>query len=84
MDDNYDSFPSVVIQGILYEDGSSLEIITSWKLTDQARGTKTGTKVYNKRDASGALEWKATLTASFTYKGTSATCTSVPLSLKMA
>ena len=73
----------VMIQEILYEDGSSLEIITSWKLTDQDRGTKTGTKVYNKRDASGALEWKATLTASFTYNGTSATCTSASCSVSI-
>ena len=73
----------VMIQEIHYEDGSSLEIITSWNSTAQDRGTKTGTKVYNKRDASGALEWKATLTASFTYNGISATCTSASCSVSI-
>lgn len=73
----------VMVQEIHYEDGSTLEIITSWKPTAQDRGTKTGTKVYNKRDASGALEWKAMLTASFTYTGTSATCTSASCSVSI-
>ena len=69
------------IQRIVYADGSSLEIITAASESVRAVNTKTGTRIYNKRTASGALEWTAALTATFTYNGTTATCTSASCSV---
>lgn len=62
------------ISYIYYEDGNWLEIIITESLS-RASGTKTGTKTFNYKDSNGNLCWTATLRGTFTYTGTSATCT---------
>lgn len=75
-----ESKPNIAnVQVILLEDGASIEIIT--EIMNQGRGTVTGTKVYNKRDSDNNLDWTAKLTATFTYNGSSATCTSASCSV---
>lgn len=63
------------VQIIQYEDGSSLLIITDSSQLGRSSNTKTGTRVYIRNDTSGTAQWKATLTATFTYNGTTSTCT---------
>lgn len=41
----------------------------------RAINTTSGSKIYVYRNSSGSEEWRATLTGTFTYNGTSATCT---------
>ena len=60
---------------IWFEDGSSMEFIIL-ENTSRASGTKTGTKQATYRDSTGEVCWIATLTGTFTYTGTSSTCTS--------
>lgn len=62
-----------------YPDGSytTTEII---RLGSRASGSTSGSKVSNYYDSKGNLCWKATLTGSFTYTGSSATCTSAGIS----
>ena len=64
-----------ISQRILYTDGSSLEIYTATVENSRDRGTKTGSRTYTKKDSSGEIEWKATLTATFFYTGSNAACT---------
>lgn len=60
---------------INFDDGSymTVEIITS---ETRASGSKTGAKQYTYYDSSSVAQWKAVLTGTFTYTGSSATCTS--------
>lgn len=41
----------------------------------RATNTKTGTRVITSKNADGTIDWKAVLTGTFTYNGTTATCT---------
>ena len=58
-----------------YADGSYL-VTTITESVSRASGTKTQSKAQSYYDSSDNLEWKITLTGTFTYNGTSATCTS--------
>lgn len=63
------------IETIHFEDGSYATIeITSNEV--RASGSKTGSKSYTYYNSDSVRQWKATLTGSFTYTGSSATCTS--------
>lgn len=63
------------IETIHFEDGSfaTIEFTSS---NARASGSKTGSKSYNYYNSNSERQWKATLTGSFTYTGSSATCTS--------
>lgn len=63
-----------VEQIVRYDDGSCLVISIESVPTRASKITKS--KVYTYRDENGNTDWKITLTGSFTYDGTSATCTS--------
>lgn len=60
---------------IHFEDGCFLTISIE-EYASRAASTKSGRKTYTYRDANGVELWNAVLTASFTYTGTSSTCTS--------
>lgn len=47
------------------------------KVSARATTYRDGTKVYTHYSSSGTVEWRATMRATFTYTGSSATCTSV-------
>lgn len=78
---------------IYYSDGSSL-VISQAKEADQgaflqsnsalASGTKSGQRTYTFRDSDGNVCWVATLTANYTYNGTSASCTSASCSVTIS
>ena len=62
-----------------YPDGSytTTEVIQAGS---RASGGTTGSKVKKHYNSNGSLMWKVTLTGSFTYTGSSATCTSSSIS----
>lgn len=70
--------PSIIV----FEDGSYIEI-TVEVITGRATNTKNGYKTYSYYDASNNLEWQAKLSASFTYNGTTSTCTSASCSVSI-
>lgn len=62
-------------ENIIYlEDGSYLEITISEGVS-RAAGTKSGSKTVVYRDSNSAEQWRVVLSGTFTYTGTSATCT---------
>lgn len=63
------------LETIYFEDGSymTVEIVA---IETRAFGSKSGSKPYTYYGANGNALWKATITGSFTYTGSSATCTS--------
>lgn len=65
---------------ITFDDGSyiKVELIES---SARATNSKSGQKVYNYYDADSNLDWKAVLTANFTYTGSTSTCTSASCSV---
>lgn len=64
-----------LLEVVEYEDGSYLEIsVQSIQL--RASGSVTKTKNYIYHNTDGTSAWKISLTGSFTYTGSSATCTS--------
>lgn len=67
---------------IVFEDGSYIEIIVE-VIAGRATNTKNGYKTYSYYDASNNLEWQAKLSASFTYNGTTSTCTSASCSVSI-
>lgn len=60
---------------IHFDDGSYI-VETIDIAQSRASGTKTGTKSQTYYGSAGDSEWKAVLTGTFTYTGSSATCTS--------
>ena len=61
-----------------YEDGSySVATVKRIDTAARASGTVTGATEVEHYSASGTLEWTASLTATFSYTGSSARCTSV-------
>ena len=63
-----------------FEDGSYI-IDTIEMSGGRASGSIQGTRTKSYYDNSGNLDWKAVLTGTFTYNGTSATCTSSSVSV---
>ena len=63
-------------EDIIYMDDGSYIIVTIDSMDTRASGSKTGSKSYNFYSSNDELEWKAVLSGTFTYNGTSATCTS--------
>lgn len=63
------------VETIYFEDGSymTVELIRNWS---RASSSVTGSKPSTYYNSDGVAQWKAVLTGSFTYTGSSATCTS--------
>lgn len=59
---------------IILEDGSYFTVEIE-ELGQRASGTKSGTKTYTYNSSSGTALWKAVVSGTFTYTGSSATCT---------
>lgn len=64
-----------LLEIIRYEDGSYLEITLEAAPQTRASGSLTKTKNYTFTNSNGVAEWKISLTGSFTYTGTTSTCT---------
>ena len=59
---------------IYFEDGSYITVTLS-ETQARASGTKSGSKTYRSYTSDGTEEWRAVLSGTFTYTGSSATCT---------
>ena len=71
----FGAFAEFQSDDIIYlEDGSYISISIEEAQT-KASGTRTGSKTYNHYNSADELLWKAVLTGTFTYNGTSAACT---------
>ena len=72
-----DEAPAITSQTTeVFADGS-YGVITVIDLPVKASGTVSKTKSYSYYDSGNTLQWTVSLTAMFTYTGTSATCTAV-------
>lgn len=71
---------SVEEEIIYLEDGQYL-VITITESLSRATNSKTGAKMIEWKDTDGALLWKAVLSGTFTYNGTTATCTASSVSV---
>lgn len=67
-------FASTVEDVVYFEDGSYIEVQLEQKEA-RASGSKTGNKTYTYKASDGTAQWKAVLTGTFTYTGSSSTCT---------
>ena len=67
---------------IYLEDGSyiTVELVV---MDTRATNTKTGSKIYRYKDSDGVELWSATLTGTFSYTGSSATCTASSVSVSI-
>ena len=65
---------------IIYLDDGSYFIVEIEEASSRATNSKTATKNYTYYNTGNVAQWKISLTASFTYDGTSATCTSTSTS----
>ena len=67
---------------IYLEDGSyiTIELVV---MESRATNTKTGSKIYRYKDSDGVELWSATLTGTFSYTGSSATCTASSVSVSI-
>ena len=67
---------------IYLEDGSyiTIELVV---MESRASGSKSGYKTYRYKDSDGVELWNATLTGSFSYTGSSATCTASSVSVSI-
>lgn len=49
-------------------------LVSITEVTSRAANTKTASKTFSFKNEDGTVQWKAVLTGSFTYNGTTATC----------
>ena len=70
-------------QIICFEDGSYITVEIS-EIETRANSTKSGKKTYVYNSSSGDEQWRAVLSGTFTYTGTTATCTASSGSVTIA
>lgn len=70
------------VETILFDDGSyaTIEIICSGT---RLSGSKTGSKTYTYYNSDSVMQWKVTLTGSFTYNGASSMCTDSDITIDL-
>ena len=71
----YASQEQELLEVVRYEDGSYLEITLEAAPQTRASGSLTKTKNYTRVNTEGTTQWKISLTGTFTYTGTTSTCT---------
>lgn len=63
-------------ENIIHLDNGYYVVVEIISMDNRATSVKSGSKVYTCKDSNGAEQWRATLYGTFTYTGTSSTCTS--------
>ena len=61
----------------MLENGDYIETIITYYETNSRVATKSGSKTSNYKNSSGEIMWSVTVYGSFTYNGTTSSCTSV-------
>lgn len=74
-------FAEEMKENITYLENGSYIIDTIVLFKGRASGSISGSRTKSYYDANGNLDWKAVLNGSFTYTGSSATCTSSSVSV---
>lgn len=69
------------VEDIIYFENGDYVVITQQTISTHATGTKTVSKTHTYRNSDGDDLWAGKLTATFTYTGTSATCTAASCSV---
>ena len=69
---------------MIYLETGAYIVITIQESGGRASGTKSGTARYDYYGSDGVKQWTATLNGTFTYNGTSATCTSSSCSVSIS
>ncbi len=69
-----DSEPST-IQSVIQLDSGDCIIISDPIIISVQRGVVSGEKYYSYKNSDGVVQWRATLSGTFSYNGSSATCT---------
>lgn len=69
------------VGNVIYFDDGSYMVEQIFVIQSRASGTVTGDKIDTYYSSNGTALWKAVLTGSFTYSGTSSTCTSSSVSV---
>lgn len=67
----------------IYFDDGSFAIIEIASDESRASGSKTGSKSYTYYNSDNEIQWKVTLTGSFTYTGTNSTCISSDINIML-
>ena len=67
---------------VCFDDGSYM-VVTIQEGVERASNTKSGNKVYTYYTSDDELVWKVTLRGSFTYNGTTSSCTSSSVSINV-
>lgn len=62
-------------KNIIYLNDGYYIIVTTESIDTRATNTKSGSRSFDCYNSNNELEWKAVLSGTFTYNGTSATCT---------
>lgn len=60
---------------VIYLDNGYYITVELTEIESRATNTKSGSKTYICRDSSGSEEWRIVLSGTFTYTGSSSTCT---------
>ena len=68
---------------IIYLENGDYITIELVSIDSRATNTKTGSKIYRYKNSDGEEEWSATLTGTFSYTGSSATCTASSVSVSI-
>lgn len=59
------------------DNGDYIETIITYFDTNERAATRSGSKTSNYKDGSGTIMWSVTVYGSYTYNGTTSSCTSV-------
>lgn len=71
-------------ENVIYLDDGSYILISVSSVNERATSTKNGSKSYKYYTSDGNLAWEAVLYGTFTYTGTTATCTSSSCSVTIS
>ena len=74
-------FAEEIKENVTYLENGSYIIDTIVEFKGRTSGSVNGSRTKSYYDANGNLDWKAVLNGSFTYTGSSATCTSSSVSV---
>lgn len=71
-----DASANIKTENVIQLENGYYVVVEIVSVENRSTSIKSGSKVYTCKDSSGVEQWRATLYGTFTYTGTSATCTS--------
>ncbi|MBO5290709.1 MAG: hypothetical protein J6K64_06385 [Clostridia bacterium] len=77
---SYGEINDEITETIYFEDGSYIVITLEETTYSRATNTKSGSKTYTYTNSDNEKQWSVTLNGTFTYTGSTATCTNATIS----